>query len=121
MASPIDPRALALILLAACSPSTPPPPSTAADSASPIQVADPELFGVCDSLERWTRATGSRDVKRTDGQFTGTVRPLERWGCQLVMRDSLTADSTPRPLDVIRASLAGRGWSVEQDFVAESS
>ena len=121
MPSPIDPRALALVLLAACNPSAPQPAGTAADSASPIQVADPELFAVCDSLERWTRATGDRDVQRSDGQFTGTVRPLPRWGCQLVMRDSLTADSTPRPLDLIRTNLATRGWNIEQDFVAESS
>ena len=121
MASRIDPRLLALLLLAACNPSAPAPPSTTADSANPIQVADPELFAVCDSLERWTRAAGGRDVHRSDGQFTGAVRPLPRWGCQLVMRDTLTADSTARPLDLVRTHLTARNWSIEQDFVAESS
>jgi hypothetical protein len=121
MALGIDPRALALILLAACNRSAPPPSDAAADSANPIQVADPQLFAACDTLERWTRASGADDVQRSDGQFTGAIRPLPRWGCRVVARDSLTADSTGRPLDSIRTSLVGRGWVTEQDFVAESS
>jgi hypothetical protein len=122
MSSRIDARVVALfVLIAACNRTPPESAGAAADSASPIEVADPELFAACDSLEQWTRTTGPDDVQRTDGQFTGAVRPLPRWGCRLVAVDSLNADSTRQPLELLRVALDGRGWTVEQDFVAESS
>lgn len=122
MASQIDLRAFALLLfLSACDRTAPPPASAVADSTNPIQVADPELFATCDTLELWTRTTNADDVTRTDGQFTGVVRPLPRWGCRVVATDSLSADSTRRPLEQLQARLDARGWIPEQDFVAESS
>ena len=71
MASQTDLRVFALLLfLSACDRAAPPPARAVADSTNPIQVADPELFATCDTLELWTRTTAVDDVQRTDGQFT---------------------------------------------------
>ena len=118
-------RALAFLLAVlstACS-GTPVPASGSRDAerdtASPMQVADPELVLACDSLQRWTAALTGQP-QRQDGQLTVGNARLPRWGCSITAADTL-APAARRPLDSLRSTLVARGWSPEQNYAAESS
>jgi hypothetical protein len=90
-----------------------------ADSGRALQLADPELYATCDSLQQWVRAVAPR-AQRTDGRFTGAARGATRFGCRITASDMLAPDVEQRPLEVVWQSLAARGWTVEQSYVADS-
>lgn len=116
-------RAVLFAACTACADAPAPSPDvrdTARDTATPLEVADPALVQACDSLEQWTRAAATKPVRREDGRFIG-VRGVQRWGCRVVLADTLAPELAERPLDVVQRTLAARGWQHEQDYAADSS
>lgn len=127
MSSRADPAPvpLLLLLLACSSCSGGAAPGSSSDARrdmekSPIAVADPELASICDTVQRWTGATVPQ-VQRYEGQFTATVRGVTRWGCRLTATDSLPPDRADRPFDALMRAFINQHWTVDQDFLAESS
>jgi hypothetical protein len=85
-----------------------------------LQLADPELYATCDSLDQWVHAVVPRGAQRTNGRFTGTARGATRFGCRITAADTLAPDLPQRPLELVWQNLAARGWTVEQAYVADS-
>lgn len=89
------------------------------DTGRALQLADPELYATCDSLERSVRGVVTRGAERINGRFTGTARGVTRYGCRIIAADVLAPDAPQRPLEVVWKGLAARGWTVEQAYVAD--
>jgi hypothetical protein len=90
-----------------------------ADTGRALQLADPALYATCDSLEQWVRGVVPRGAQRTNGRFTGIARGLTRYGCHITAADVLAPDAPQRPLESVWQNLAARGWTVEQEYVAD--
>jgi hypothetical protein len=90
------------------------------DNGRALQLADPQLFATCDSLAQWVRAVVPRGAQRSYGRFTGSTRGFTRYGCRITAADTLAPDVPQRPLEVVWQSLAARGWTVDQAYVADS-
>jgi hypothetical protein len=93
--------------------------SSRADTGRALQLADPELYATCDSLEQSVRAVVTRGAERTNGRFTGAARGATRYGCRITAADVLSPDAPQRPLEAVWQGLAARGWTVEQAYVAD--
>jgi hypothetical protein len=117
--------ALALLAAAACEPRPPRDrgaqgdDTSRADSGRALQLADPALYATCDTLEQAVRGVVTRGAQRINGRFTGTARGATRYGCRITAADVLAPDAPQRPLEVVWKGLAGRGWTVEQSYVAD--
>jgi hypothetical protein len=90
-----------------------------ADSGRALQLADPQLYATCDTLEQSVTAVVTRGAQRTNGRFTGTARGLTRYGCRITAADVLPPEAPQRPLEAVWQGLAARGWTVEQAYVAD--
>jgi hypothetical protein len=91
-----------------------------ADNGRALQLADPQLYATCDSLDQRVREVVRRGAERNYGRFTGSARGGIRYGCRITASDTLAPDVPQRPLEVVWQSLAARGWTVDQAYVADS-
>jgi hypothetical protein len=118
--------ALALLAVAACEPRAPRDrgsrgdDTSRADTGRALQLADPELYATCDTVEEAVRGVVTRGAQRINGRFTGTARGVTRYGCRITAADVLAPDVPQRPLEAVWQGLAARGWTVEQSYVADS-
>ena len=115
--------AAALVLLLACNRDAPDGSggergAAGTDSGRALQLADPELFAACDTLEQWVDKVLRGEVARSNGRFTGSARGLTRYGCRLTAADTLAPD-VPRPLESVWQALAMRGWTLDNAYMAD--
>jgi hypothetical protein len=93
--------------------------ASGADSGRALQLADPELYATCDTLEQSVNSVVSGGTQRTNGRFTGIARGLTRYGCRITATDVLPPEAPKRPLEAVWQGLAARDWTVEQAYVAD--
>jgi hypothetical protein len=80
---------------------------------------DAELNLTCDSLANWVNRAMKRGSTRHDGRYISGTRGVPRFGCRIVAADTIAPDVPQRPLELVWQSLAARGWTVDQAYVAD--
>jgi hypothetical protein len=82
---------------------------------------DAELAAACDTIARRLREVMVGAVDEARGQYTGSIRGIERHGCHFTATDTLSADAPQRPLEAVWLALAEQGWVVDQAYAAEET